>query len=332
MRRAKGKWLLALGIVLTWMPSCFAQTPGPVAGLLGLFPARAWTGHDGADSANSLEDRNGDLLVGNPLLDGVNAARLGWFTTVVDADILASHVHSQLNAPVAVGTRLDTIALPSANLNWSVAPRFELGYRCGQGLGEFILAYRFVATDGSATIPKFDSAGNTGALQSRFSMNVIDLDYASQENSLVPTWDMRWHIGARVAGLYFDSQATSPLLQQHVSNDFWGGGPHVSLELWRPIVERRVGFNFRIDGAGVFGNVQQGFAETIGGVSGFTRQTQLMPTTMLNVEAGLTWTPTECLRLSGGYTYEHWWDATYAGNSRGDIWTQGVFLRAEWRY
>jgi hypothetical protein len=332
MRIALRIWLLALGIVLTWMPSCFAQTSSPLAGALGLFPGPAWTGRSAGDS---LEDRNGDILVGNPLLDGPNANRLGWFTTVVDADVLASHVHSELNAPVAVGARVDTVSLPSANLNWSLAPRFELGYRFGQGLGEFIIAYRFVATSGSATIANFDAAGNPGALQSRFSVNVIDLDYAAQENSLLPNWDMRWRFGARVAGLYFDSEAASPLLQQHVTNDFWGGGPHISLELWRPIVERQVGFFCKIDGAGVFGDVQQSFAETIGGpgsVSGITRQTQLMPTTMLNAEAGLTWNPTESLRFSGGYAYEHWWDATYAGNSRGDVWTQGIFFRAEWRY
>jgi hypothetical protein len=330
MRSALRVWLLALGIVLTWMPACFAQTSNPVAGSLGLVPGPAWAGHTGDDS---FEDRNGNQLVGNLLLDGPRN-NLGWFASA-DVDLMASHVHSELNAPVSVGTRTDTVSLPTANLSWTAAPRFELGYRCGQGLGEFILAYRFVSSNGSATIANFDPAGNPAALQSRFSMNVIDLDYAAQENSLLPNWDMKWRAGVRLAGLYFDSEAASPLLQQHVTNDFLGGGPHASLELWRSIVDRRVGCYCRIDGAGVFGDVRQSFEETIGGavpVNGIARQTQLMPTTMLNVQAGLTWTPTDSWRFSSGYTHEHWWDAAFAGNSRGDIWTQGIFFRAEWRY
>jgi hypothetical protein len=330
MRAALRKWLLALGIVLAWMPSCFAQTPNPVAGALGLVPGPAWTGHGAGDS---LEDRNDSVLVGNPLLDGPRN-NLGWFASV-DVDLLAAHIHSELNAPVTAGAHVGAVSLPTASLGWTAAPRFELGYRFGQGLGEFIVAYRFVSSNGSATIPAFDPAGNPAALQSRFSMNVIDLDYASQENSLLPNWDMKWRAGVRLAGLFFDSEAASPLLQQHESNDFMGAGPHASLELWRPIVDRRLGFYCRLDGAGVFGNVVQNFDETIGGavpVSGSTRQTQFMPTTMLNVQAGLTWTPTDSWRFSAGYTYEHWWDATYDGNSRGDIWTQGIFFRCEWRY
>ncbi|HZZ77405.1 MAG TPA: Lpg1974 family pore-forming outer membrane protein, partial [Gemmataceae bacterium] len=245
-------------------------------------------------------------------------------------------VSNQLMAPVAVGNRIDTVAVPNARLNATAAPRFELGYRLGQGAGEIIAAYRFVETDGSATF--LDPTGNPGNLRSRFSMNVMDLDYASHENSLLPNWDMRWRIGARVAGLYFDSQDASPAFARHVVNSFWGGGPHASLELWRTIVERKFSFMCRLDGAGVFGNSRESFAETSGGASGFLRQSQFMPSTMLNVQAGFTWTPSDALRFSAGYTYENWWDAAFTGGfnspntSRGDVWTQGLFLRGEWRY
>ena len=109
-------------------------------------------------------------------------------------------------------------------------------------------------------------------------------------------------------------------------------GPHAALELWRPFTDSRVSLFAKVDAAGVFGQVQQSFEETIGGVSGVTRQMQNMPTVMLNMQAGIGWTPRDNWRLSAGYTYEHWWDAAFAAGSRGDVWTQGVFVRAEWRY
>src|SRR5262249_17909880 len=127
------------------------------------------------------------------------------------------------------------------------------------------------------------------------------------------------------------------ILQQHTTNSFWGGGPHGALELWRPLIDHSLSFMTRIDAAGVFGDCRDGFAESIGAVNGFTRQTQFMPSTMLNVPGGLSWSPTDAIRITGGYTYEHWWDAAFSGGfgtgaSRGDVWMQGIFLRGEWRY
>jgi hypothetical protein len=318
-------------MALAASPACLAQAPNPVSGALGLAPGRARPDH----GPDSLEDRNDGVLVGNPLLDGFNPDRLSWFATA-EIDLLYPHVTNQLLAPVAVGGRVDSVSLPAAKLNATAAPRFELGYRFGQAAGEFLVAYRFVSSDGSANY--VDPTGNVGPLRSRFSMNVIDLDYASHENSLLPKWEMRWRVGARVAGLYFDSEATTPALSRHVVNNFWGGGPHASLELWRPFLDRKFSFLCRVDAAGVFGNCQDTFTESIAGANGVTRQSQFMPTTMLNVQAGLAWTPTDAIRVSAGYTYENWWDAVFTGGfnpataSRGDVWTQGLFFRGEWRY
>ncbi len=333
MARTIHRWLLSAGLLVVGVQAGFAQTADPE--IPGSGPQTvAWQLYGGSPAnhvgPDTLEDRNGSLLVGNPWLDGPRY-NLGWFAGV-DVDVLVPHVHNELRGIVPNG---DLVMLPSASLGWTAAPRVEVGYRFGQGLGEFVVAYRFVDSNGSGVIPGFDAAGNPGALQSRFSMNVIDLDYASQENSLLPNWDMKWRVGCRLAGVFFDSEAVSPLLLQHESNDFFGAGPHASVELWRPIVESRVGFYCRFDGAGVFGNDIQHFDESVGGavpMSGQTRQTQIVSTTMLNAQAGLTWTPTDAWRFSAGYTYEHWWDATFNGNSRGDLWTQGVFFRAEWKY
>jgi hypothetical protein len=245
-------------------------------------------------------------------------------------DLLAGHVHNKLNNTVPNG---DQVSLPSADLNWAVSPRFEVGYRLGEATGELLLSYRFLATNGSTSTPAFDPAGNAGQLRSRLAINVIDFDYASREPALRPWVEMKWRVGVRRANLYFDSEEASPLLQQHETNYFFGAGPHAALELWRPLVDRQFALFLKVDAAEVFGKVQQGFEETLPGAgSGFTRATQLMPTTMLNVQAGIGWTPTDNVRLSVGYTYEHWWDAAYTAGSTGDVWTQGVFFRCEWKY
>jgi hypothetical protein len=261
---------------------------------------------------------------------------LGWFASA-DLDFLGPHVNNQLTAPVTAGLRTDQVALPSAELHWTVSPRLELGYRFGQATGELLVSFRFLASTGSTTTPAFDDLGNSGALHSRLHMNVIDLDYAAQENSLLPGFDMKWRVGVRLASLFFDSDETSPLLEQHESNHFFGAGPHVVLDLWRPLMNRRAGLFCRVEGASVLGVVQQRFEETVTGVnglpvSGLTRQSQIMPSFMLSVQAGVAWTPNDTWRFSAGYSYEQWWDAALAASSRGDVRIQGIFLRGEWKY
>src|SRR5690349_13244491 len=93
--------VLTLTIALALAPACLAQAPNPVSGALGLAPGRNLS-HTGADS---LEDRNDGVLIGNPLLDGANPDRLSWFATA-EIDLLYPHVTNQLMAPVAVGGRV----------------------------------------------------------------------------------------------------------------------------------------------------------------------------------------------------------------------------------
>jgi hypothetical protein len=278
----------------------------------------------------SLEDTNGSILVGNELLDGPRD-RLGWYAAV-DVDAIGAHVNNELIAPVAVGPVTDNVALPSARLDWTVSPRVELGYRFGQGAGDLALSYRFLDATGTSMAPAFDGAGNAAQLRSRFELNVADLDYVSLEPSLLPGCEMTWRIGVRGESLFFDSQALSPLREERVRNSFGGAGPHAALQLWHPM-STCLGVYGKVDLAGVLGQVHQQFDETLVTVgSGTASQSQTMPTATLEVEAGFGWTPGREWRITAGYLYEHWWDAAYAINSRGDITTQGVFLRAEWRY
>ena len=330
------KWWLATLILFLSVQTSRAQTSAAPSfpDMTGSTFAPGITGsRHGLGS--SLEDGNGSALVGDKYLDGPRD-NLGWFASV-DLDLLGAHVNNELVAPVTAGLHTNNVRLASADLNWTVSPRFEVGYRLGQGAGELLVSYRFLSTDGTATTPAFDALGNAGSLRSRLDMHVVDLDYANQENSLLPWAEMKWRVGVRITSLFFDSEETAPALQQHVSNHFVGAGPHAALELWKPIMDRQVGLFFKIDAAGVLGSVMQTFEETIPdaaglSTSGITRQSQYMPTVMLNVQAGVSWTPRDNWRISCGYTYEHWWDATYDGNSRGDVMTQGVFFRAEWKY
>jgi hypothetical protein len=302
-----------------------AQTPDAGA------PRPIWSPPCSSGDHDSLQDRNNGVLVGNPLLDGPRN-NLGWFATV-DVQGLAATVHNQLTAPVTVGVNTVQVALPAADLQTTVSPRFEVGYRFGEAAGELLVSYRFLAASGTGVFPNFDGAGNPANVRSRLAMQVIDFDYASQEPSCEPWAEMKWRVGIRLSSLFFDSQAADALLQQHVDNYFCGAGPHAALDLWLPLVERRCGLFCKVDAAGVLGKVQQGFEETLpGAASGFTRQDQFMPSFMLNVQAGVGWAVSDCWRVSIGYTYEHWWDAAFAGASRGEAWTQGIVLRGEWRY
>jgi Legionella pneumophila major outer membrane protein precursor len=154
---------------------------------------------------------------------------------------------------------------------------------------------------------------------------------------------MKWRVGVRLNSLFFESTDTSPLLQERVANSFFGAGPHLALDLYRPIVPHHVGLFCKLDASGVLGQVRQSFEETqvtpAGPLSGYTSLTQFVPTVSLMVQAGVAWTPVEHCRLSVGYSYEHWWDVGFAGAinqpasfSRADLTFQGIFFRGEWKY
>jgi hypothetical protein len=339
MVRMMRKWALALVTLGLGVQTGLAQTPTllpgstPSAASAALYPAGNGLGRP---TVATLEDTNGQVLRGDPLLDGPRAGNLGWFGSV-DLDFLGPHVNNQLTGVVTAGLRTNTVALPSTDLHWAVSPRFEVGYRFDQAAGEVTLAYRFLNSYGSANVANFDDLGSPGALRSRLNMNVVDLDYGQQENSLLPGFEMKWRVGVRLATLFFDTEASSSLLEQHESNHFAGAGPHLSLELWRPFWNRQAGVFVKVEGAGVLGTVDQRFEETVANpigvpAAGEIRQSQFMPTFTLSVQAGLDWTPTDAWRFTAGYTYEQWWDATFVNNSRGDVLLQGIFLRAEWKY
>src|SRR5205085_2737692 len=191
----------------------------------------------------------------------------GLFFTVESA-LVGVHVKNRLTNTVTMdGVQVDTIHVPGAELGWTVAPRFELGCRLPEGMGEFLIGYRFLTAEGAA-IAVGDQL--TGRIKSRVSLNAWDLDYATREYSLAPDWDMKWKLGARLAGVFYDSRAglqtlpdgfASLQIDQRASNDFWGAGPHAGLQLSRPLDIPGLSLYGQIEGATLLGQIDQYFGE-----------------------------------------------------------------------
>ena len=292
--------------------------------------------HCGAPPACAAhEDDNGLLLKGDPLLDWSPwASGLGWFAAL-EVDAVGPAVKNRLTAPVTAGGGVTNVQLPGASLNWTAMPHVELGYRLGQASGEFLISYRGLNASGLGNIAGFDAAGHTGPLSSHLSMNVIDFDYAHRENSLGPLWDMKWRAGVRVATLFFDSSAATPLLNERESNNFAGAGPHFGLGLKRRVGNTGFSLIGDVDGGAVLGRVNQLYEANVPGAPGgsaFASTNE--PAPVLEVRFGLDFNPRSCLNLhlSTGYVFERWWTVGETLGTQGEVTYQGVFCRGEWRY
>ncbi len=287
-----------------------------------------------------LEDRNGPVLRGDPLLDRPGSRPPGWFADL-DMTILVPHISNSIAGNVNVGGLFtDTVQLPVASLDWTVAPHFVLGYRLEQGEGALSIGYRGLSTTGEATLGGFDLDGGPGFLKSRLDMNVVDLDYSSQEYSLGSCWLMDWSIGLRIGDVFFDSHAVGNFIEQRTSNEYVGAGPRIGLSLWRTLGTPELSAYAHVDGSALLGNVKQTYQEAVvlpdGSVVGGSNtagQDQAVP--VLNAEIGLCWAPRfsrHSFRFTGGYQYEQWWYVGQDNGNHADILLQGVFLRGEWSF
>jgi hypothetical protein len=295
----------------------------------------------------------------DPLLDPPWLPAPGWFTGV-DLGIVGPHVKNRLVGIVMVDNRPpDIVRLPGANLDWTVAPRFELGYRLPSGFGEFALSYRFLATDGTESILGPDGPA---ALKSRLDLNIVDFDYASREffTDQWPYCHMKWRFGLRYANVFFDSQAAesvaaaaagSGIFETTVSNHYWGIGPHAGLELTRDFENSGLALVGSVEGATLLGRLQQRFFEASTSLgptgqllTGSTRQTGSQSVPIINVFLGLRWEPTFAnsnhavgsprFHADLGLVYEYWWNVgrDSATTSRGELSDQGVIVRAEFNF
>lgn len=285
------------------------------------------------------QDCNGPLLKGDPLLD--SQAPLGWFASF-ELSLLAPHIKNRLSSEVTIdGFYPNTVHLPTAELCWTGSPRIELGYRLPQASGEFLVAYRSLVTSGRAEYLNFDLDGSAGRLYSALNLNVVDLDYGSRHIPLDSHWDMHWRIGARLASVFFDSEAIGMFLEQHTSNNFLGAGPHTGLDFRRTLGPGGLQLVGRIEGAAVIGRIHQSFGESVFwqpdnmlyGAAVNVSQLQVVP--VLGLELGLGWAPPcwehRC-QFFLGYQFENWWYLGAAGDSKAELTLQGILLRAECRY
>lgn len=290
----------------------------------------------------------------DPLLDPPQLPPPGWLFDI-DLDALHPHVKNQLNTGVpnpATGN-IDQIGLPSAGLNWAISPKFELGYRLPSGFGEFLLSYRFLASDGSEPIEATDGPGR---LSSLVDINQIDLDYACEEVSLWPNWDMRWRVGLRYAYVYFDSQsdesfaaaaAGSGVYEARTTDSFVGLGPHAGVDLSGRLCPCGLSFVAKADFAMLFGRVRQQYFEhttTLGAdgqpLAGYVSDSDSVGVPVLTLQAGLGWKPPSYPRANFfvGYLYEYWWEVgllnniNNLGGTFGEISDQGFVLRAEFNF
>lgn len=253
-----------------------------------------------------------------------------------ELDILHPHLKAALIGPAIFPD--GTVAIvhpPTTQLNWTGAPRWEIGWFLPQNLGYFSFTYRGFADDGRQTVTAL--SGIPYALRTRLDLNEILFDYGTMPYSFLPRWFVSGRLGMAAANVYFDNVAVSAPQTLDASNDYWGAGPHLRLDVWRE-------FNL-LPGLALFaepdfmvlvGRIQQNYRESIT-LAGTTvagsfmqRKTQTVP--VFTIRTGLTYTPARLnhWRFMVGYEYENWWSVGQIPQqpSRGEFNTNGVFLRA----
>jgi hypothetical protein len=282
----------------------------------------------------------------DPRLDPLVLPQPGWVADL-EVDVALPHVSNGVHGTVALGGVTSRVVLGSARLDWTAAPRVEVGYRLPDGFGEFAIAYRFLGSDGTGTVSgPFAAPDGPATLRSRLDIQMADLDYSSNEISICSWW-MKWHFGLRGADVYFDSRADenpavaaagSGVFERRMTNNFWGIGPHLALDLERRIGDSGITVVGRIDGAILLGGLHQGFFEvsTTPGVSAQTIQSNPDAVPMLDWSLGLAWRPASCqsLRVFLGYQGEGWFDVGHFAGAGTDaqIYSEGVLLRADFNY
>jgi hypothetical protein len=236
----------------------------------------------------------------------------------------------------------NTLTVPQADLPWTVSPWFDVGYRLPNDLGLVSVNYRFVIAEGSGTDPLLDKPAD---LHSRLTQHVVNIDYGTLPFEFCPRWDFEWRFGVQVADVYFDSGLRGGDTFQTASNNFRGAGPHVRMDLDRHLCAvPGLSLFARVEGAVDFGRISQKFREQVPGdgpAGAFWEQNSLQTVPTLLLQAGLRYTPVAWpnTHWTLGYQYEHLWYVGQLGEdslstgaesaSRGDIDTQGVFLRGQ---
>lgn len=206
-------------------------------------------------------------FVSDPLLDPPQWPKTGWFTSF-QIDIIHPHVFgNQWKATVVTSAgRAVNVATGVAQLNWTVAPRLELGYRLQSGFGELSVSDRGFYTDGTG--PFSGPAGNF-TRTSHLGVNYTDMDYASREFTPWVNWTMKWRAGVRVAYTWIDSTVSQPFNVAAASNGVFadravnytaGAGPHFGVALDHNFTQPGLSFLINLDIADTFTRIRQRFS------------------------------------------------------------------------
>jgi hypothetical protein len=261
----------------------------------------------------------------------------------VELQVLRPALKNRLEGTVPLSDgSLTTVNVPSANLNWTVAPVFEIGYRSPDLPGLVALNYRFLLDEATASAPL---AGIDSSLRTRVTVNEITLDYGFPAWLFAPRWELNTRIGAQIADIYFDSRASNPILSLQESSNIYGAGPHFRFDLERHIAfVPGLSLFGRADGVALIGQTKQRFraqgladdGTLLTGSLEQQRQTQLVP--VLTLDAGLEYAPPSLpfLHFGVGYMFQRYFNLAHLNNamdgmsvvhSDGDLTTQGVYVR-----
>jgi Legionella pneumophila major outer membrane protein precursor len=265
-----------------------------------------------------------------------------------ELDFLWPSVRNKLSATVVFPNgSTDTLHVPQSNLDVTVEPTFLVGYHLADSLGDLLLDYCFLTTEGrSNQVVSFGAAST----RSRLDINQFDFDYATATYAPLPRYELKFRLGMRLATVFFDSEASNALNYQQASNYFVGAGPVAAIDFERRFKELpELGLFLRADGAVLIGQVRQKYRETLGiGLpdeeSAFYDPQKSQTSEVLTVQAGFVYHPlgfdNDRLRITGGYEFQYWWGvgklngstAPLNVSSDAEISAQGVFLRAEYDF
>ena len=284
----------------------------------------------------------------DPLLDPPALGAIGWFADV-DLGILKPHLLNHETLPVTLpdGTTVQ-VGVNASHLNWTVSPRFEVGYRLPTGFGGIAVSYRNLTSQGSEAVI---GADGPATLSSRLNVNVGDLDWVSNEYTPWRVCEMRVRLGVRYINVYYDSQADEPfaeaaagttIFNQRTTDHTWLLGPHAAVDLRRLLGFWGLAVNGFFDVSEGWGRVSQRyFASSTTSASGLPQAGEVSIGTsdavpVITTRLGLVWQPPAYanIHLFAGYQLDYWWNIGRMGNFTefGYFFDSGFLLRGEWNY
>ena len=260
------------------------------------------------------------------------------FAFTMEGQLLFPVIHQRLQAPITVPNfYTDTAHLPFVDQGLAGAIVFNLRMKALGG--EVGVTYRYLATEGNSTLSGFDPLGDV-PFRSRLDMHHLDFDYSTRDYDVYPRWLVRGDVGARLASVFFDMQASGFFYDRQISNYFFGAGPHAGLRLTRTLGDSGIALMSRVDAGAVIGSVHQQFRDTVldgNGTAlgfGYTSQRVTRGVPVLVFELGFGAAPGNNIwgQWQVGYQFEQWWAIGTTGGSSADLVNQGMYARWLFNY